>query len=430
MKIRIIAFILLISILLPVSYSKAEEIGFYTSYDDSNNVQITTKDRSLVIDFPDKKQYERSTIRLLDDDGTEYNVQWYETFAPIEYSLNNLQDGIYYLQIYIQSDSDGLYWSYIHGEAIKLKLSNDSIEILMPEVYKRNLERYNSRKNDKLTLQYYLQPSHWVESDNEKLISLASEITEGIENDYDKIRAIHDWVCNNIYYDFDALYGYGELISVSALETFDSRRSVCQGYASITAALLRASGFPTKVVSGYAFGVGVDSEWNDDIISSGETNHAWNEVYVSDRWIIIDTTWNSNNRYLNKEFSDNTGLRNYKYFDISIELFSSDHLMVSDDSEADEYAAFYYIDKAKVTPTKKTLYLNKPKKKTVAIKTSISSDAKELGYKISYKSKNPKIAKVSKKGKVTAISKGKATISTTIQIGDNKKTFITAITVK
>ena len=432
MKNKIIVFVLLISLLLPFSYVDAHEKVFKinTSYDDSNNIQIETKDKSLIIDFPNEKGYEFSTIHLLDENGIEFNGQWYETYEPIEYSLVNLEDGIYYLQIFIRSEKDGLYWGYIYGEGIKIKLVNDSVEILMSEVYERNLEKYNSRKNDKLTLQYYLQPSYWVESDNKKIISLANDITDGIKDDYEKVRAIHDWVCNNIYYDYDALYGYSVLDSISALETLESRRSVCQGYADLTAALLRAGGFPTKVVSGYALGLGVDSGWNDKIISSGESNHAWNEVYVSDRWVILDTTWNSTNKYSNKKFSENTGLSDYKYFDISIELFSSDHLIVSDDSEADEYASSYYLDKAKVTPTKKTLYLNNSKKKTVSIKSSLSNVSEELGVKITYKSNNPKIAKVSKNGKVTAVSKGKASISTTIQIGTETKTFKTSITVK
>lgn len=166
------------------------------------------------------------------------------------------------------------------------------------------------------------------------------------------------------------------------------------------------------------------------VISSGESNHAWNEVYVTDRWVILDTTWNSNNKYSNKKFSENTGLSNYKYFDISIGWFSTDHLIVSDDFEADEYASFYYIDKAKVTPTKKALYLSNMRNKTVTLKSSILNEAEELGVKITYKSSNPKIAKVSKKGKVTAVSKGKSTISTIIQIGTETKTFRNTITVK
>ncbi|NLL68279.1 MAG: hypothetical protein GX236_11400 [Clostridiaceae bacterium] len=433
MKRSIIVFVLLISILLPFSFVKAEEkeLEFKTSYDHSNNIHIKTKDRSIIIDFPDEKRYEYSTIHLLDDDGNQYNRRWYETYEPIEYSLDNLQEGTYYLQIYIRSERDGLYWSYIYGKGgIKLGLTYDSVKILMSEVYERNLETYNSRKSDELILQYYLQPSYWVESDSEKIISLSNNITNGIEDDYEKVRAIHDWVCNNIYYDFDAYYGKSDLKSAGALGTLENHRSVCQGYASLTAALLRASGFPTKVVSGFALGLSVDSGWEDNIISSGKTNHAWNEVYVSGRWVILDTTWNSNNKYSNGKFSENTGLENYKYFDISIEMLSSDHLIVSDDSEANEYASSYFIEKVKVTPSKKTLYLNNSKKKTVNIKSSISNNAEELGVKITYKSNNSKIARVSKKGKVTALSKGKATISTTIQIGTETKTFKSTITVK
>lgn len=171
MKNKLMIFVFIISLLLPFSYVDAHEKVFKinTSYNDTNNIEIAAKDKSLIIDFPDEMRYEFSTIDLLDEDGNEYKRQRYETYEPIEYSLVKLEDGIYYLQIFIRSESDGFYWGYIFGEGIKIKLANDSVEILMPEVYERNLEKYNLRKNDKLTLQYYLQPSYWVESDNKKL---------------------------------------------------------------------------------------------------------------------------------------------------------------------------------------------------------------------------------------------------------------------
>ena len=59
MKNKIIVFVLLISLLLPFSYVYADEkvLELNSSHDDINNIHIETKERSIIIDFPDEKRY-------------------------------------------------------------------------------------------------------------------------------------------------------------------------------------------------------------------------------------------------------------------------------------------------------------------------------------------------------------------------------------
>jgi transglutaminase/protease-like cytokinesis protein 3 len=76
----------------------------------------------------------------------------------------------------------------------------------------------------------------------------------------------------------------------------ESRRSICQGYAELTSALMRSIGILSKILLGYAMGVGTEGQdWRG--IDLEITNHAWNEVFAEGRWIIIYTTWNSSNIY-------------------------------------------------------------------------------------------------------------------------------------
>ena len=203
------------------------------------------------------------------------------------------------------------------------------------ETYEKNLKAYNvNARTEKYLLELCTQPDFCIESDDPKIIDRAKEITAGINSDYDKAKAIHDWVCNNIWYDYDwrdkktSLYDMAinsDTMDIdtgtsiydeksyrrSAIGTLEYGRAVCAGYATLTTALLRAAGIPAQYVGGVA---GTDRGL-----------HAWTEAYVNNRWIIIDTTWDSGNKWENGKQTASNGLTGYEYFDISLEDFSKDH---------------------------------------------------------------------------------------------------------
>ena len=52
----------------------------------------------------------------------------------------------------------------------------------------------------------FLAPSWGVHSDHPQIIALAKEITFKHTNNYDKARAVHEWLATHIYYDFDAFF--------------------------------------------------------------------------------------------------------------------------------------------------------------------------------------------------------------------------------
>ena len=101
----------------------------------------------------------------------------------------------------------------------------------------------------------------------------------------------------------------------------------------MTAALLRAAGVPAKKISGFALGVSNDY-WPENYDPNKDTNHAWNEFWANGRWVILDTTWDSDNVWKNGGVEKNTGLRGYHYFDINVGLLSADHV-IKDYNEAD-----------------------------------------------------------------------------------------------
>lgn len=102
---------------------------------------------------------------------------------------------------------------------------------------------------------------------------LASIITPGM-SDYDKIKAIHDYICNNVTYAYDYVPNsedaYGALINGTC---------VCGGYAEAYYLLVNMSDIYCMIIHGTALGIG----------------HAWNLVYLDNEWYHVDCTWDDVN---------------------------------------------------------------------------------------------------------------------------------------
>ena len=94
------------------------------------------------------------------------------------------------------------------------------------------------------------------------------------------------------------------------------------------------------------------------------------------------------------------------------------------------------LNKIQLTSSKKTLYIDgdtdTQAQLTLSIPDSLSGLDREdsLYPTVTYSSSNPEVASVDADGKVTAIKKGKATITATIKTGDTTQTLRLTITVK
>ena len=81
--------------------------------------------------------------------------------------------------------------------------------------------------------------------------------------------------------------------------------------------------------------MGVSNDyWPENLDLKKDGNHSWNEFWANGRWIIVDTTWDSGNKWENGAISENEGLIGYHYFDINVGQFSADHV-IEDYNESD-----------------------------------------------------------------------------------------------
>ncbi|MDF2840977.1 MAG: hypothetical protein K0Q99_1749, partial [Clostridia bacterium] len=145
----------------------------------------------------------------------------------------------------------------------------------------------------------FLIPDKDIESEDKLIVEKSQEITKGLNRDTEKIKAIYDWVSENIEYDYakyrkhlnnDYDNQYGALL---ALQT---QKGVCYDYAALVAALGRAAGIQSKLVKGTG------------VINGTSGYHAWNEVYLADesKWIKLDATYAAvlGENYFNNEGFD------------------------------------------------------------------------------------------------------------------------------
>ena len=225
------------------------------------------------------------------------------------------------VEVYAGSNAVGSFTSWVYNYLYLTKDENGAWSISRSPVYAHNKKLYETNR----AISEALKSTPSIESDKSDIKELAKRITANAEKDYDKIRKIHDWVCSNIVYDTDKLRS-SSTVPYAAGKVLESKSAVCLGFSTLTAALCRSVGIPCNVVSGYALGVGEDTEWSVETINTEEQNHAWNEAYVDGRWVIMDTTWDCPNKIENGERI--TGEVSHIYFDANIDFFSTNHKII------------------------------------------------------------------------------------------------------
>ncbi|MBM3590881.1 MAG: transglutaminase domain-containing protein [Alphaproteobacteria bacterium] len=87
---------------------------------------------------------------------------------------------------------------------------------------------------------------------------------------------ILNYVHDNIIYD---LSYYGKLLTVEKI--LETKSGVCSEYATLFNALARLANIPSSIVHGYALGEYDKFE-----------SHAWNMIFINNRWVHVDPTWN------------------------------------------------------------------------------------------------------------------------------------------
>ncbi len=118
----------------------------------------------------------------------------------------------------------------------------------------------------------FLAPGPFIQSDHPRVVNLADQIEKSGETPLEKIRAVLDWMDENIE--------KRPVLSLpDAVSTLRNKMGDCNEHAVLFAAFCRALGIPARVEGGLVY------------LNHRFYYHAWNSVYLG-RWISVDPLFN------------------------------------------------------------------------------------------------------------------------------------------
>ncbi|GGH16348.1 transglutaminase-like domain-containing protein [Paenibacillus segetis] len=195
------------------------------------DVKATVKTKLLIVKGQDKYSYNLSSGKQA------------ESF-PLQ-----LGNGEYTVSVLEQVSGDK--YQVVNKDTVTLKLSDSKMVYL------------NSVQNVK-----------WNDSD--QAVHKAKELTKNLNSDADKVKVIYNYVISNIKYDDNLAANVSTDYLPEIDHTLSSKKDICYGYSALFAAMLRSVDIPTKLVMGTSNYV--------------KSYHSWNEVYLNNKWVIVDTT--------------------------------------------------------------------------------------------------------------------------------------------
>ncbi len=115
--------------------------------------------------------------------------------------------------------------------------------------------------------------SDFSEKDADKLLKKKlSSITKNKETNYEKVKAVYDWIIKNTSYDHG---GFGNYLSVDCV--INEKIGVCSDYSFVFMAMMRYLGFDAKMISGQTHKSG-----------GGYTGHEWVEININGTAYVFD----------------------------------------------------------------------------------------------------------------------------------------------
>lgn len=145
----------------------------------------------------------------------------------------------------------------------------------------------------------YRMPNAFMLKDlNAKAKEVVANITSSSMSQFEKERAIHDWIINNVR------YGNSQYIPCDALLSHSGN---CESYAALAQKMFNIAGIKSIIVEGTA----------NNGTGTGNVGHAWNMVYIDKKWYHVDVTWDDS------IFGENS--LEYDYFNITDSQIGKDH---------------------------------------------------------------------------------------------------------
>ena len=238
--------------------------------------------------------------------------EYFSIIIPI-----NITDEKAEVTVYTQTEAGSSYWGYI-WRSVYIEDVDGEYQFVKSMVLDHNLD----------VLSHWVNPEEGLSNNiPEQLVQLSNEIVGNETDDYQKLFLLNKWVAENIYYDWDYYTGGAARPSSSSDSVYEQKRAVCAGYANLLQDLVQAQNIPCIQVSTYSAGASTKGYFDETNYNITRSNHAHVEAYVNDRWVAMDPTWDSKNKYENGEYHYKTP--NFLYFDVTVDYLAYSHKLIN-----------------------------------------------------------------------------------------------------
>lgn len=176
---------------------------------------------------------------------------------------------------------------WIYYDMNELKTPEEVSEFITKEFYRGVSSRFFIESwttyytTGKVKVQYLRSPQEsksMIEQADAKVEEILSKIIKPNYSDFDKVKAVHDYLVLNVEYDLDV---YNEVnkdpLSYTIYGTVFNGIATCDGYARTVNSMLGKLGIESYYVTGYVENGGY---------------HAWNLVKIDNEYYYLDATWN------------------------------------------------------------------------------------------------------------------------------------------
>ncbi len=232
-------------------------------------------------------------------------------FIQTVYAANDTADTVQTLQDKVSTAMNSRLTTYTVDYSGNLSTIQADINSIKTNIYADDYMRYTTKSfaytytqsgrvaTIKFTFSYLITADQ-ADFVNTTIKDVLSQIITPDMNDYQKEKAIHDWILTRVEYDTTLVEhsDYAGLVS--------PYKTVCQGYALLGYKMLNQVGIKTKIVGG----------------AGGNNAHVWNLVLIDGAWYHLDITWDD-------PIPDVAGRVTYNYFNLTDNQIKTTHSWVN-----------------------------------------------------------------------------------------------------
>ncbi len=253
--------------------------------------------------------------------GEENKVLSAQSGQAFQYTVHLQGDGDREVTIYTRQNGAEMFWSYL-WRTVKLHKTAAGWQIEDTDAYGHNQRIWETT---------WVNPGDCLGDVDPTVAAKAWEIVGTEADDYARLQKLYGWVAENLYYGT----GTDGSLPLTAAEVLANGYTVCEGYTNLLVDLCRAVGIPCMQVHTWSAGDGSDgyvsSEDTQALLATedkiGIINHAHAAAWVNGRWIHMDPTWDSSNRYVNGQKTKESA-SGWMYFDATLDYLSRSHLIL------------------------------------------------------------------------------------------------------